>query len=150
MVQSSIYVLILGISLFLIIAIFGRAKKSVIIKIAMLIIGDIGLLLAQLYFSGQWNNNQIILLVLYLLLNIFAMKNILGKENPRQEEFNAWHDSSDNWKAGLFYYNKNDHRLLVPKRIESMGWTVNFANPLSIIAMLVLIIAFIVFAKILQ
>ncbi len=34
---------------------------------------------------------------------------------------------------GLFYYNKEDTRLFVPKRIWWMGFTLNFANPLSYI-----------------
>lgn len=33
------------------------------------------------------------------------------------------------WKWGLFYFNPNDKRLLVPKRVPSLGWTLNFANP---------------------
>jgi len=36
-----------------------------------------------------------------------------------------------NWKYGIFYYNKNDKRLWVPKRIPEMGITVNFANRYS-------------------
>lgn len=48
----------------------------------------------------------------------------------------------DNWKWGLFYYNKEDKRLFPPKRNPYMGWTINFANPKSIgaFALLLLII----------
>ena len=48
------------------------------------------------------------------------------------------------WKWGLFYFNKNDKRIFPPKRIKAMGWTINFANPISIISLfgLVLIIIF--------
>ena len=38
-----------------------------------------------------------------------------------------------NWK-GIFYFNKKDPRIIVPKLIPSMGWTLNFANPYSYIA----------------
>lgn len=34
----------------------------------------------------------------------------------------------DNWK-GIFYVNRRDPRLVVPKLNPSMGWTLNFANP---------------------
>jgi uncharacterized membrane protein len=45
------------------------------------------------------------------------MNNIEPSENP---QFYKW---------GVFYYNPNDERVLVPKRIRSMGWTFNFAKP---------------------
>nr|WP_268874139.1 DUF5808 domain-containing protein [Streptacidiphilus melanogenes] len=34
------------------------------------------------------------------------------------------------WKAGQFYFNRDDRRLLVPKRI-GFGRTLNFAQPVS-------------------
>lgn len=43
------------------------------------------------------------------------------------------------WKFGLFYYNKDDKRIFPPKRF-GFGWTVNFANPLSIIVFLIILI----------
>ncbi|WP_293787971.1 DUF5808 domain-containing protein [uncultured Pedobacter sp.] len=43
------------------------------------------------------------------------------------------HENPENWKWGIFYFNKNDHRLIVPKRIKILGWTFNFAHPLSYI-----------------
>ncbi|WPO91735.1 DUF5808 domain-containing protein [Chryseobacterium sp. HR92] len=49
-------------------------------------------------------------------------------------------DNEDNWKFGIFYYNKDDKRLFPPKRNKFLGWTVNFANPYSILAMLLTII----------
>ena len=39
------------------------------------------------------------------------------------------------WKWGLFYFNKNDKRIFPPKRIKAMGFTINFANPISMIAL---------------
>lgn len=48
--------------------------------------------------------------------------------------------NEDNWKFGIFYYNKDDKRLFPPKRNKFLGWTVNFANPYSILAMILVII----------
>jgi uncharacterized membrane protein len=42
-------------------------------------------------------------------------------------------DNNSNWIWGIFYYNKNDDRIFPPKRIPWMGWTVNFANPKSVL-----------------
>jgi len=58
------------------------------------------------------------------------------------------HENPLNWKWGTFYYNKKDSRLIVYKRIKLLGWTLNFAHPVSYIIM-ALIFAF-VFYKIYQ
>ncbi len=51
---------------------------------------------------------------------------------PSKEILEKWHKDPNNWKWGSFYYNKEDKRLLPPKRIAWMGWTINFANWKSI------------------
>jgi uncharacterized membrane protein len=61
--------------------------------------------------------------------------------NPDKELLNAWHDNPDNWKWGVFYYNKLDKRIFPPKRISWTGWTVNFANPRSYLIFLGFIVA---------
>ncbi len=61
-------------------------------------------------------------------------------EKPTKEMRKQWHDDPANWKWGLFYYNKLDKRILPPKRIEWMGWTVNFANPYSYLPVLAFIL----------
>jgi uncharacterized membrane protein len=58
---------------------------------------------------------------------------------PDRETLDAWHNDTANWKLGILYYNKQDKRLFPPKRI-GCGWTANFANPFSIISLLVLIV----------
>ncbi|MFN9113863.1 MAG: DUF5808 domain-containing protein, partial [Bacteroidota bacterium] len=45
-----------------------------------------------------------------------------------------WQKDPKNWKLGIFYYNKEDKRIFPPKRIASMGFTVNFANTKSVVA----------------
>lgn len=61
--------------------------------------------------------------------------------NPTQETLDQWHNDPSNWKLGIFYYNKQDKRLFPPKRIKQLGATVNFANPMSILAVIVLVAA---------
>jgi len=62
------------------------------------------------------------------------------KEKLSQQTLKEWHDDPSNWKLGVFYYNKKDRRLFPPKRIKWTGWTVNFANPVSISAIIGLLI----------
>ncbi|MFA4924110.1 MAG: DUF5808 domain-containing protein [Ignavibacteriaceae bacterium] len=40
---------------------------------------------------------------------------------------------SDFWIWGIFYFNPDDPRIFVPKEVEWLGWTLNFAQPISII-----------------
>ncbi|MCS4238670.1 putative membrane protein [Myroides gitamensis] len=53
---------------------------------------------------------------------------------------NSNFNDPSNWKWGMFYFNTKDQRLIVPKRIASMGITINFANPWSILFVVVLIL----------
>jgi uncharacterized membrane protein len=61
-------------------------------------------------------------------------------EKPSKETLEKWRKDPNNWKWGFLYYNKEDQRLLPPKRIEWMGWTVNFANPNSILVFVLILL----------
>ncbi len=45
----------------------------------------------------------------------------------------------EKYKWGLFYFDPNDSRVILPKVNRIMGWTLNFAKPVTYI----IIIAFI-------
>ncbi len=71
-------------------------------------------------------------------------------ENPPKETLDKWHKDPNNWKFGGIYYNKEDKRILPPKRIKWMGWTVNFANTKSVlffITMLIVLLALLYFSN---
>jgi hypothetical protein len=51
---------------------------------------------------------------------------------------NCWKDPR-NRKWGVFYYCKADPRVIVPKRLKWMGWTVNAARPSAIPVLLCLV-----------
>ncbi|WP_374460460.1 DUF5808 domain-containing protein [Chryseobacterium taeanense] len=55
-------------------------------------------------------------------------------------------DQNSFWKLGIFYYNKQDKRLLPPKR-TGLGWTVNFANPFSVALFILILMAIILITK---
>ncbi len=48
------------------------------------------------------------------------------KPAPSTGPFNR----DDHWVAGIFYVNRENPRLLVPKRFAG-GWTFNFAHPIA-------------------
>ena len=66
---------------------------------------------------------------------------------PSQETLNQWHRDPNNWKWGLFYYNKQDKRLLPPKKLAALGWTINFANPFSILILVAILGVIFLIAK---
>ena len=55
---------------------------------------------------------------------------------PGKETKDAWHADPSNWYLGVLYFYNKDKRIFVPKRFSFLGWTVNFANPYSILALL--------------
>ena len=69
---------------------------------------------------------------------------------PTKETLDNWHKDPNNLKWRWLYYNKEDKRIFPPKRNKIMGWTVNFANPISIIALVVLTVAIIIISRYLK
>lgn len=70
---------------------------------------------------------------------LIGSKERVTKENENQEE--VYKDDDKNWIFGMFYYNKNDPAFMIEKRV-GIGYTINFANKISLI-LLVLMILFI-------
>ncbi len=75
----------------------------------------------------------------------------MSTENkPSQETLNQWHKDPNNWKWGMFYFNKKDKRVFPPKRISRTGWTVNFANPISVMVFVGAIVLAIIASRFLK
>jgi uncharacterized membrane protein len=51
-----------------------------------------------------------------------------------------------NWKWGFIYFNPNDSRSFVPKRV-GIGWTINFARPVAYVFLVALILLAVFFRK---
>ena len=58
------------------------------------------------------------------------------EEKLTKDTLENWRKDPNNWKWGIFYFNKDDKRIFPPKRNKYLGWTVNFANPISIITLI--------------
>jgi len=55
---------------------------------------------------------------------------------PSKENIEKWHNDPNNWKLGLFYFNKEDNRVFVDKNPRWAGITFNFANSKTYLALL--------------
>ena len=51
------------------------------------------------------------------------------------------------YKWGLFYANREDSRIFVPKSNPWMGWTLNFANPYAYIVIAAIVLLMIIMAN---
>jgi uncharacterized membrane protein len=40
----------------------------------------------------------------------------------------------------MFYFNRSDKRIMVPKLTPGMGWTLNFGNPYAYILLIAIIL----------
>jgi uncharacterized membrane protein len=49
-------------------------------------------------------------------------------------------DDPNNYKWNSFYFNREDPRILVPKRLRLLGWTFNFAHKESYMALVLLLV----------
>lgn len=55
---------------------------------------------------------------------------------PTNEQIEKWHKDPNNWKWGGIYYNPEDPRIMVDKRIKWMGATINFAHKKGVVTFL--------------
>lgn len=49
-------------------------------------------------------------------------------------------DQKSNWKLGILYFNPENKKIFVPKRL-GIGWTLNFARWQSLLFILILLTA---------
>jgi uncharacterized membrane protein len=73
--------------------------------------------------------------------------NVRDPRSPRPDAV----DDDEHWKGGLFYVNRDDPALLVPRRF-GLGWTVNLGRPAGIaltVALLLVIAALVTTAIVL-
>lgn len=124
------------------IPVFGYRKGSRSLRIALLALADI-LMVMSFYISlsetdgdesSLYSSEHLLKYLIFATLNVLAVYKIFSGISANQEMYDKWHKDPENWKAGIFYYNPEDKRMFPPKRIAGMGWTINFANPYSLLA----------------
>lgn len=112
---------------------------------------------SMLYYQ---NSFHIIVPLVFLIVAILIIANWQQNRMRKLEESFVGTLSQDEeniqeqqgtWKWG-FYYDPNDPRIFVPKRVASMGWTINIGRPagkvfgFGIIALVLAIIIFVAYA----
>jgi uncharacterized membrane protein len=70
----------------------------------------------------------------------------MGKEFSKRN-MDQLNKDPRNYKFNFIYWNKWDKRIIVPKRIPALGWTLNFANPVSYIILIVFVLLVILIGR---
>jgi len=65
---------------------------------------------------------------------VWQLEYHLYRRTLSKEELERFWADPSNW--GVVYYCPEDPRVIVPKRLRSMGWTINFAHAFAIPALL--------------
>ena len=87
--------------------------------------------------TGEYIALGICLIALIVTIPIFINTIITKKWR------NKVPNEEDHWKWGFIYYNRDDKRIFLPKR-TGLGITFNFAQPVSIILTVTILIIFLI------
>lgn len=115
---------------------YNRAKKRNFANYMIMAswINNVAALLGLgLFFFAKIELLVIVLIAVYLLAimgatALFAKNSIALNKKYVQGEAKLAEDDDDYWLLGMFYYNPNDRRLNVEKRV-GVGGTINMAHP---------------------
>jgi len=99
-------------------------------------------------FSGSAVAASPIIFLVVVLASTIAFAVKVGRADKLDIDISAGqitdYDEDSHWIGGLFYFNRNDPSIFVEKRF-GVGWTLNFANPLGYLIILVPLIAILLF-----
>ena len=107
------------------------AAKALLGLAAMIDVGMLGSSL--LMWTGTVTSWAPLVVVLPILAAVVVAVVILARNNRERDDGEkdtglTHRDDDKYWRGGLFYLNREDHALLVPRRF-GLGWTLNLGNP---------------------
>lgn len=92
----------------------------------------------------QYEDIVIFTVIGFILIGTFILSVITGQGGSRinvEKETNnnvIDRDEDENWKLGQFYFNKDDPAIFIEKRF-GVGWTNNWARPMSWLLLLIIL-----------
>jgi uncharacterized membrane protein len=107
------------------------SAKALLGLAAMIDLGMLGSSL--LMWTGTVTSWAPLVVVLPILAAVLVAIVVLARNNRERDDAEGntgltHRDDDKYWRGGLFYINREDHTLLVPRRF-GLGWTLNFGNP---------------------
>ncbi len=109
----------------------GLGAKALLGLVAMIDLGLLGS--ALLMWTGTVTAWAPAVIVVPILAGVAVTITVLGRHNRVRVENDedtgiAHRDDDKYWRNGLFYVNREDPALFVPRRF-GIGWSLNFGNP---------------------
>lgn len=115
---------------------FARAECILLLvggSVLTAVLGIVMILMMAEILSMLVTIALIIVATLILVGATIAIPIVYGQSGSRlvkrlEENGDIIADNDEHWKAGVFYWNKDDASLILPKRF-GVGWTMNWARP---------------------
>lgn len=115
---------------------FARAECILLLaggSVLTAVLGIVMILMMAEILSMLVTIALIIVATLILVGATIAIPIVYGQSGSRlvkrlEENGDIIADNDEHWKAGIFYWNKDDASLFLPKRF-GVGWTMNWARP---------------------
>ena len=115
---------------------FARAECILLLvggSVLTAVLGIVMILMMAEILSMLVTIALIIVATLILVGATIAIPIVYGQSGSRlvkrlEENGDIIADNDEHWKAGIFYWNKDDASLILPKRF-GVGWTMNWARP---------------------
>lgn len=115
---------------------FARAECILLLvggSVLTVVLGIVMILMMTEVLSLFVTMALIIVATLILVGATIAISVVYGQSGSRlvkrlEENGDIITDNDEHWKAGVFYWNKDDASLILPKRF-GVGWTMNWARP---------------------
>lgn len=115
---------------------FARAECILLLvggSVLTAVLGIVMILMMAEILSMLVTIALIIVATLILVGATIAVSVVYGQSGSRlvkrlEENGDIIADNDEHWKAGIFYWNKDDASLFLPKRF-GVGWTMNWARP---------------------
>ena len=115
---------------------FARAECILLLvggSVLTAVLGIVMILMMTEILSMLVTIALIIVATLILVGATIAVSVVYGQSGSRlvkrlEENGDMIADNDEHWKAGIFYWNKDDASLILPKRF-GVGWTMNWACP---------------------
>lgn len=115
---------------------FARAACILLLvggSVLTAVLGIVMILMMTEFLSMLVTMVLIIVATLVFVGATIAFSIVYGQSGSRlvkrlEENGDIIADNDEHWKAGIFYWNKDDASLILPKRF-GVGWTMNWARP---------------------
>lgn len=133
---------------------FARAWSIATLIMGLVLTIAIGATMLPCFFGIIPIQTAVTILLIVLIpiaIGAFAISIVYGQAGSRlfarmQDSDEMLFDDDEHWKAGIFYFNKDDPSIFLPERF-GIGWTVNLARPatwLIFLGLIALVIGFVV------